>query len=547
MDKTSNRYWVFCIYLALVFSSLAVFYQVGNYDFVNLDDYGYVGDNARVKAGLTRESISWAFTTGYHSNWHPLTWLSHMLDCQLFGNNVGRYHLVNFLLHLLNSLLLFAVFRAMTGALWPSAFVAAAFALHPLHVESVAWISERKDVLSTLFWLLTMAAYLHYVKRPAIGRYLLALVVFALGLMAKPMLVTLPFVLLLLDYWPLGRFEPGEAGRQADESRSTGSRWSIILQLVREKAAFFVLSAVSSVVTFVVQRSGGSMVPIKVYSLRLQVVNALVSYLTYIEKMIWPSRLSVFYPISAMSIWRVVAAVVLLAAISKYVIRLGRSHRYLAVGWLWYLGTLVPVIGLVQVGHQAMADRYTYVPLIGLFIIISWGVPELLTKWKYRKIILAVSAVIVLLGLSICTYLQQRYWQNSFTLFEHALDVTENNHIAHYCLGGALQREGKVGEAIVHYKEALRINPNYIEAHNNLGPLLAQLGQHDEAIEHFNEALRINPNYAEAHNNLGTLLFRLGQRNEAIKHFNEALRIQPDYPRARRNLKIVLAQNGVRK
>ncbi len=550
MDKTSDKYWALFIYLALALTTLAVFRQVRSYDFTNYDDPSYVSKNPQVQAGLTRDTITWAFTTGHKSIWHPLTWLSHMLDCQLFGLRAGAHHLTNLLLHIANTLLLFAVLKRMTGALWRSAFVAAVFALHPLHVESVAWVAERKDVLSTLFGMLTMAAYLRYVKHPGKVKYLLTLLVFALGLMAKSMLVTLPFVLLLLDYWPLGRFQLGKAvtnaNRRKRKSINTRSQWQLSYSPVWEKVPFFVLSAISSVVTFLAQQSGGALKSIEAFPLIVRIANALISYAKYIGKMIWPSRLAVFYPHPGdrLPMWQAVVAALLLLAISIWVIRSAPKRKYPLVGWLWYLGTLVPVIGLVQTGGQAMADRYAYVPLTGLFIIIAWGLSDLLARWRYQKIVLGASAMIVLLALSICTRLQLRHWRNSITLFEHAIEVTNDNHVAHCNLGAAIFEQGRLDEAISHYRQALHIKPHYVGAHYNLGTALQSQGRLDEAISHFHKALRVNPDYAEAHNNLGISLRAQGKLDEAISHYRQALQLRSDFAEAHNGLGNVLATRG---
>jgi len=458
MDKKSNKYRTLCIYLALVLTTLASYWQVRNCNFVSYDDNLYVTDNPYIQPGLTGEGFLWAFTTNHASNWHPLTWLSHMLDCHLFGTNAGWHHFINLLLHIANTLLLFTVLKQMTAALWRSAFVAALFALHPLHVESVAWIAERKDVLSTLFWLLTMIAYLSYVRHPSIIRYLLAILVFALGLMAKPMLVTLPFVLLLLDYWPLGRLR-----LRGDVNRKSWSR------PVREKVPFFILSAISSVVTFLVQQKGGAMSRLDWIPLIIRFGNAFVSYVKYIGKMFWPSRLAVLYPYPAdmALLWPMMSALVLLA-VSVLVIRLAPKYKYLLVGWLWYLGTLFPVIGLVQVGSQALADRYTYIPLIGLFIIIGWVLPDLLSKWQYRRTTLGISAGIVLVAMLLCTRMQVSHWRNSKFLFEHALNVTKNNNTMHTSYGSVLLDEGRYEQAVAHFNEALRLNPENYLTHNNM-------------------------------------------------------------------------------
>ena len=477
----------------------------------------------------------------------------------------------------------------MTGRLWASSFVAALFALHPLHVESVAWVAERKDVLSTFFWMLTLWTYLRYVEQPGLNRYLLTILFFALGLLSKPMLVTLPFVLLLLDYWPLSRFALGRGGVHPGSKRTrplavdecvsvwpgcrpTGAlnkvpralpvglhspkpklspdrnRESTPLRLVLEKVPFFVLSVISSLLTFFAQRSGGAMTSFGTTPLETRLANAIVSYVQYIEKMIWPRNLAVFYPYPDMiSIGQVAVAGILLLGISGFVIRWARTQPYLLVGWLWYLGTLVPVIGLVRVGLQAMADRYTYVPLIGLFIMVAVGVPDTLKEWRHRKIVLIVSAGLVLSFFITVARLQVHHWQTSLTLFKHTVTVTAKNFIFHNNLGPLLAQQGKIEEAAAHYKEALRIKPNYAEAYNNLGILLARQGKIEEAAAHYNEALRIKPNYPEVYNNLGSLLARQGKIEEAAAHYRQALRIKPNYAEAHYNLGILLAQQGRQK
>ncbi|MHC4739804.1 MAG: tetratricopeptide repeat protein, partial [Planctomycetota bacterium] len=497
MDKRLNKYWPAVIYLFLALTTLAVYFEVRNYEFVNYDDQEYVTENKRVQAGLTTENVKWAFTSTKFSSWDPLTWLSHILDCELFGLNAGRHHLTNLFFHIANTLLLFAVLKQMTGAVWPSVFAAAAFALHPLHVESVAWISERKDVLSTFFWILTMGSYHIYVKRRGAGRYLLTLLLFAMGLMSKPMLITLPFVLLLLDYWPLSRFSN-------IEDVNTVSRWRIFRRLFLEKVPFFVLSAVSSVITFFAQQGGGAVNRNEALGPAYRITNAFNSYMTYIVKMIWPSRLAAFYPhrLGSSVMWQGFISVLLLLTISVFIIRLAGKKRYLLTGWLWYLGTLVPVIGLVQVGNHAMADRYSYVPLTGLFIIIGWGFADLSAKWRYRKTIVAISAVTILVTLGACTRLQLRHWRNSVSLCEHAIEVTENNYWAYAGLGAALCSQNKLDEGIVYLKKTLRIMPSHSLAHCNLGLALAQQGKFEEAIEHYKQALHLIGNDAKNESSL---------------------------------------------
>jgi Tfp pilus assembly protein PilF len=492
MNKVSDRFRVLLICFLLGLTTLIIFEQVRRSDFINYDDTAYVTENQHVRGGLAFNNILWAFAAAYGGNWHPITGLSHMLDCELFGLNPKWHHLVNLLFHAANTMLLFWVLKDMTGALWRSAFVAAAFALHPLHVESVAWVSERKDVLSTMFWLLTMAAYTRYTRFGGAKWYMVALLLFALGLMAKPMLVTLPFLLLLLDYWPLNRLR-----NKRD-----------IKNPALEKLPFFVLTVISSVITFLVQRKSGAMAGVDIMPLKMRFANAVVSYLRYVGKMVWPNKLAVFYPYQAdrLLFLEVAAAALVLLGISILVIMLASRHRYLPVGWFWYLGTLVPVIGLVQVGSQSMADRYTYVPLTGLFIIVAWALPELFVRWRYRDVVLGVSAAAVLLALSICTYFQLHHWRNSITLFSHALSVTNENILAHLNFGEALSSKGKPEEAMNHYRQALRIKPDFALAHVNLGDVLLSQGKFDEAIGHFRQALQARPDFPEALNNLAWAL-----------------------------------------
>lgn len=518
--------------LLLIVTTLAVYWQIRNHEFINYDDHEYVIENSYVKRGLTWEGISWAFTATHSMNWHPLTWLSHMLDCQLFGLNPGMHHVISLLFHMANTILLFLVFRRMTGALWSSAFIAALFALHPLHVESVAWVAERKDVLSTFFWLLTMWTYSWYVERPGIKRYLPVLLFFIMGLMSKPMLVTLPFVLLLMDYWPLKRF-------RLKGGFSNGFR------LVREKIPFFMLAAASSVLTFLVQQGAGAVRPLDTLPLGIRIANTLVSYVSYILKMIWPYKLTVPYLSPGMLPgWQVAGAGILLLAISWGAVRAARRHPYFAVGWFWYLGTLVPVIGLVQVGIQSMADRYTYVPLMGLFIIIAWGIPELVRGWRHKKTVLGISAVLILLVLSATTWAQVQYWRNSITLFQHAVDVNADNFMAHSNLGNAFLDKGDTERAAEHYYEALRIRPHYELVHNNLGNIMAGQGKVEEAIRHYSEALRIRPDYALSHYNLGVMLEHEGDLDGAIERYSEVVRIRPDYAKAHFKLGFSKSRKG---
>ena len=537
MGNTLTKYRNFWICLVLTFVTAVVFYQVYTYDFVNFDDAEYVYKNPNIQAGMTLEAIKWAFTTSRTANWHPLTWLSHILDWQLFGHNSAGHHITNLIFHIANTLLLFIVLKQMTGAIWPSAFVAALFALHPLHVESVAWVSERKDVLSTFFWLLTMWAYVRFVRRPKITGYLLVVLFLALGLMAKPMLVTLPFVLLLLDYWPLDRFGPKRG--------KAGTKYSL-LHLLIEKIPLFAMVLASCIVTYIVQQKGGAMSEGENYSFPIRLANASISYLQYINKMIWPARLAMFYPHPGRNVsflYTIISAVLLLA-VTILILRFAKGRRYLVTGWFWYLGTLVPVIGFIQVGGQAMADRYSYITLTGLFIIIAWGLPELLGKWPHRKVVLWMASLLVLSALAICAHIQQRYWKNTITLCEHALKVTDNNYKAHFCIADMFLEQGRIEEAIRHNTETLRIKPNYTRALSSLGVALHRAGRIDEAMYYYKRALEINPGFAPAYANLGCVLAAKGKFAEAISFCNKALQIAPDLIEARLNLGFALTNSG---
>jgi len=552
MSKLLHTYRFLLICIFLISATFAAYWPVVNHEFVKYDDDKYVTDNHQVKSGLSWQSVRWAFTTGHASNWHPVTWLSHMADCEIFGLQAGAHHLTNVLLHIANTLLLFVVFKRMTGAMWASAFVAAVFGLHPLHIESVAWVAERKDVLSTFFWMLTMWAYALYAERPGVGRYLLTLVFFVLGIMAKPMLVTLPFVLLLLDYWPLERIQlrkqTGNGDLQSSKKQNTIGQ-KPIMQLVVEKVPFFVISAVSCVVTVFVQRIGGAVPTMEALGLKVRVGNAIVSYAAYIGKMVWPSRLAVLYPyaVGSLTMSKVVVSGLLLVLISICFIYIGRRHRYLVVGWLWYLGTLVPVIGLVQVGVQAMADRYTYIPLTGLFIVIAWGLSNLAAGRPHRKVVLAAAALAVLAAATVCTSRQLRYWQNSIKLFKHTLDVTDNNWLMHNNYANLLQDLGQIEEAIEHFNRSLQLKGDSPEIHNNLGNAFSKLDQTDKAIEHYKKALSLKPNFSEAHYNLAVALTKQEKTDEAIAEYREALRFKPDDVDALSNLGFELAQKNKNK
>ena len=493
-----------CLFLAAIV--WVVFGQTLHHEFVNFDDDAYVYENPEVSRGLTLQGIIRAFARFHADNWHPLTWISHMLDCQFYGLNPGGHHLTNILLHTTAAILLFLVLRRMTGFLWRSAFVAAVFAIHPLRVESVAWVAERKDVLSGVFFMLTLGAYVRYARRPwSFARYGLVLLLFALGLMSKPMLVTLPFVLLLLDYWPLNRF--------------AGS--AVPKRLILEKLPLLGLAGASGVVTFFAQT--GAIRSFDEISLPLRVGNAFISYVTYLGQMFWPSGLAVLYPFPANG-WplrEMILAPALLILISAGVFVLRKSRPYLLVGWLWYLVMLAPVIGILQVGSQARADRYTYLPQIGLCLMLTWAAADLCARWRCSRLILGGLSTVILAALIYCAHVQASYWRNSESLWTHTLACTSGNFIAHNNLGNALFQKGKVDDAIAHYKKALQINPDDADAHNNLGIALRQKGKVDEAIAHYKKALQINPDDAEAHNNLGAALFQKGKVDEAIAHYQE--------------------------
>jgi len=535
------------IYFLLALACFIAFENVRQCGFINFDDDTYVTENPHVNRGLTSRSVIWAFTGSHSSNWHPLTWLSHMVDYQFFGDKPAGHHLTNLLFHIANTLLLFAVFKKLTGVIWPSVFVAAFFALHPLHVESVAWVSERKDVLSGFFWMLTIAFYIRYTQRTSIGRYLPVFIALLLGLMCKAMLVTLPFVLLLLDYWPLKRIEGTSEGEGKARSKSKSvdrhdyASWG---QLIVEKIPLFILVLISCVVTYLVQQSGGATNMVEDLPLNIRLSNALVSYISYIGKMFYPVGLAILYPHPETAIpkWQPIISVLVLAGITTGV--LFSKRRYLVTGWLWYVGSLVPVIGLVQVGRQAMADRYTYLSLIGLFIIVAWGANELVGQRRYLKIWLRISAVLVVFVLLVLTRIQVKHWKDDFTLYEHTLNVTENNYTIHTSLGAAYKSEGDIEMAMKHYRLALEIKDDFVEALYNMGNALRIQDKHDEAISYYRKALEIEPDNAEVHKNLGGTLYLQDKLEEAIKHYRRALELDSDNLEARNNLGVVLRGQG---
>jgi len=548
-EQKSNKLTILLIYLTLALATFIAYQQVGRNGFV-WDDYLFITNNPHVKCGITWESVFWSFSTIY-DYWHPVTSLSHILDCELFGLNPFYHHLVNLSLHIVNTLLLFWVLKRMTGAIWRSAFVAAVFALHPLHVESVAWVSERKDLLCGLFWMLTIAAYIRYAQRPSIGRYLLVIIAFGLGLMAKPMMVTLPFVLLLLDYWPLRRFHfAWQAASEVSpplDSTDACYRKSTLWRLIFEKTPLFILMVVSAVVTLITTQQSGAVAPLKAVSVDMRIANAIVSYVGYMSKMIYPSRLAALYPYSydRLLTWQPIVSTIVLAFLTVSIIHLARQQRpYLLVGWLWYLGTLVPVVGLIQAGVQSMADRFTYLPSIGFFIIVAWGMYELLAKKWSLRVGLAISAGIAVVVLLVCTRVQVQYWRDGLTLFGRAFEVTKNNPLMLNNLGVGFAVLGKHNEAIICYSEALRFEPNDPDVHYKLANSLAAQGKFNEAISHYHQALNIKPNYLDAHINFGAVLLKQGEFDEAINHFQQALKLSPNNPGIYHNLGNAYAAKG---
>jgi tetratricopeptide (TPR) repeat protein len=517
--------------LLLALITLVVYLPVGTHTFVNYDDDDYVTENSFVKNGLTWPGIRWAFTTFHASNWHPLTWLSHMADCELLGPNVGAQHFVNVLFHAANAVLLFVLLRRLKDSLWPAAFIAALFAWHPLHVESVAWISERKDVLSTLFALLALLSYTLYVKENCRRSFWFALVFFALGLMSKPMLVTLPFVLLLLDWWPLQRI----SGVQIPAAR----------RLVLEKWPFFLLTAISCAVTFVAQRRGEAVVSLQNVSLPYRLENVPVAYAGYLRKIFWPADLAVIYPMpGTISAPAVAASVAVLLLISAAAWLWRRRAPYLPVGWLWFLGMLVPVIGLVQVGGAALADRYTYFSATGIFLAVTFGACDLAGRFQLPKMILPATAAVILATCLALTENQLRFWRDGETLFRHAVAVTQDNDIALVNLGVALDVQGRFDEALVQYHEAARLMPGRYQIHNNLGNILDHLGRTPEALAEYRVAVQLKPGNAALHNSTGEMLAKLGRPEEAAGEFSEAARLDPDYASPHFGLAKVLLQQG---
>jgi tetratricopeptide (TPR) repeat protein len=526
------------IYLALSILTWIVFGQTLGHPFVQYDDQNYVYENPEVTAGLTGHGLVTAFTGVHARNWHPLTTISHMLDCQLFGLNPAGHHFSSILFHTLAALLLFTVLRAMTGALWRSALVAAVFAIHPLRAESVAWVAERKDVLSAVFFMLTLGAYVRYARQPSVRRYLMVVLFFAFGLMAKPMLVTLPLLLFLLDYWPLARNPNGMSG------------W---WKSIAEKVPFFFLSLLAAIATLIAQRTTVN------YSEELPVAwrigNALLSYVAYIGQMIWPAKLAVFYPHAAdhLSPWKVALAVLLLGGITALAFVWRKKRPYLWVGWLWYLVALFPVIGFIQVGLQGRADRYSYLPQIGLYIALTWALADWSLRSNRRRVIFGGAAAVIVGALAWQAWIQTSYWSSTESLWQHALQVTIDNDVAHYNVAALLLERGQVDEAISHYEKALELRSDNRETHyhlsvallhTSLGNALARKGRLDEALVHYRKAVELRDDFADAHTNLASLLARKGETAEAIAHYEKAIAIPPEDAPSHIRLAKLLLQLG---
>jgi len=501
-----------CIFLMV--ATFCVYSQIQDHEFINYDDGVFVTGSSLVQAGLTNENIIRVFTTTHADGWAPITSISYMLDYQLYGLNPKGFLLTNLFFHIANSLLLFLILFRMTGAIWQSAFVAVVFALHPLNVESVAWVAERKNVLSNFFLLLTIWAYIRYAEKPTTKRYSLVFLLFAFGLMSKSMLVTLPFVLLLLDYWPLERFKLGRREREfkiAQKDKYFNGEKSI-LKLVLEKFPLLILSALCSIITLILFKKTGESVAQDPVSILTILTNVAIAYFEYLWKMLWPKGLAILYahPGNTLAVWKGVLCGIALLVITTISIKLIRKAPYFVVGWFWYLGTLIPVIGFITLGPHLIADRSAYLPLIGIFVIIAWGVPELLKEWHYRKNVLKASAGILILTLMPITWIQVSHWKSSITVFKHAIKVTDKKYpgfsVVHNNLGAALRREGRNSEAISHYKMAIKLKPDYADAYNNLGAALFRAKMTEEAIDYFKEAIRIRPGFAAAQKNLETAL-----------------------------------------
>jgi tetratricopeptide (TPR) repeat protein len=562
------------IYIVLTIATLAVFWQVHHFDFIDFDDNFYVTENSHVWSGLTLDGVRYAFTTKYTDLWNPLVWLSFMFDYHLYGLNAGGYHLTNLILHILSTLLLFWLFNRMTQAIWRSAFVAAVFALHPMHVESVVWIAERKDVLSAFFWMLTLCLYVYYTEKPIIRRYLPVLLCFTCALMSKPMVITLPVIMILLDYWPLDRLQsrkilsnlPGVISVSTNKGKKkTKSKREVLkenispprvqklsepriagiipLWQLKEKTPFFVLSVVLVIITLYPTNISS----VKLIPLSDRITNALVTFMIYLEKTFWPHNLALFYPFPAqIPLWQVIGASLLILVITSVVIVMMKRLPYLFAGWLWYAITILPVIGIKQIASDpyAMADRYHYLPSVGIAVMLAWGIPQLIKNEETRKKILFPAAVTIIIFMSVLTWQQCGYWKNSTTLYSHTLRVTKDNYVMHNSLGNVLFKEGKNKEAIDNYSKAISLKPDYAPAYSNRGVAYVNIRQYRMAVEDYSRAVRLKPDYAIAYNNRGIAYANLGQHQMAIEDYKQATGLKSEYANAYFNWGLACANLG---
>lgn len=514
----------FIVYTVLTLVTFAVYWQVNQFEFVIIDDPAYIMENHHIQSGFTSKEVAWAFSIRNASFWHPLTWLSFIVDYQLYGLKAGGYHLTNLILHILSTLLLFWIFCRMTGEIWKSAFIAAFFALHPLHVESVAWVTERKDVLSAFFWMLTLCAYVYYTEKPALKRYLLVLFSFICALMSKSMAITLPVIMILFDYWPLSRCGIGIESKKGN----------LFLWQLKEKFLFFIFSVIFSILTFKAQQ--GLSVEYPTFPLHSRISNALVSFLAYIKKMLLPLDMTFFYPfINQYSLWQIIVATVMIILISIYIVAMARKSPYLFTGWLWYAITIAPVIGIIQFSSQAMADRYIYIPSIGISIMLAWGVPMFFKSENIRKRILFPAALVLLIFMSVITWKQCGYWKNSIELLNHALEIKNDVYIVHDCLGLALSANGNHEEAISHFHQALILKPDYANSYYNRAIVYNNSEKYKEAINDFSQAIRLKPDYIPAYFNRAIAHSKIGKYHLAIDDYSETIRLKPDHADAYNN------------
>ncbi len=519
-----------CVLIALV---LSCYGRVIYNGYIPLDDPNYLFLNEQIRQGLSLENIKWAFKSLTMSNWHPVTWISYFMDYEIYGMSPAGFHLTNLFLHAANTLLVFLFLRKATGKLWQSALVASIFGLHPIHVESVAWLSERKDVLSVFFGMISLSAYVDYSKNPSFGRYLLVSTSLILGLMSKPMLVTLPFLFLLLDYWPLQRFD------KSNEKKTT------FLHIILEKTPLIALSLLSSIITLIAQKAAMTSNLTENISIAYRVLNTGLSYITYLKKIFWPLDLAIFYPHPGMTLpaWKGIASILFLFLITLFVLKNYRKWPFAATGWIWFLGTLVPVIGIVQVGMQSMADRYVYLPAVGLYMAVVWSVSFFIKKYIKMKSISPLMISFLVILLSIATFKQLSHWKDGESVFRYALAVTEDNYLAHHALGKIEKNRGNFEKAAFHYNSALDLNPTFVALeHNKTGFKMAENGKFDQAVKEFSMALTINDHYANAHNNLAVVLARTGNFEKAAFHLKKAVQLDPGFKKAKMNLDNILKQ-----